>query len=208
MADRSPASALRRLIKRSGWTQEALARAAGFARRSSLQRYIDDGYARKTGGVPIDVLAKVAPHLYGRGEPPIKWSEIWALSESGAGIGFTLHPVQTIPIVAWSEMHLVRQKLTSGHTLPVIEVAGLPHGNHVAFALPDEPGALVIIDLDDVTPVEGLRYAIIWQDAPTIRRWGANPPRWEPVAGGPPETIFPTAAVQIIGRAIRKITNW
>ena len=70
----------RALRIRAGYSLDALAKAADYAGASSIQRYEDDGergFRRKF--IPRDVVDRFAPHLIGRGEPPISEDEVYIL---------------------------------------------------------------------------------------------------------------------------------
>ncbi len=70
----------RALRIRAGYSLDALAKAAGYAGASSIQRYEDDGergFRRKF--IPRDVVDRFAPHFVGRGDPPISEDDVYIL---------------------------------------------------------------------------------------------------------------------------------
>lgn len=73
-----PAEELRKLIERSGVSQEKVAQAAGYAFASGLQRYISDDYAKPF--LPRELVEKLKKPLVGKGTPPITEDEIYALA--------------------------------------------------------------------------------------------------------------------------------
>lgn len=86
--ERSVTDRFRALRLRAGLSLDALAKAAGYAGASSIQRY-EDPSARgfhKTY-MPRDVVDRFAPHLIGRGDPPISEHEVYVRLAGGAPIG-------------------------------------------------------------------------------------------------------------------------
>lgn len=70
---------IRDLISRAGMTLEQAAHAMGFARASSIQRYVTDGDYKKDF-ISADLATKLEGAICGKGSPPITRSEIWALA--------------------------------------------------------------------------------------------------------------------------------
>jgi phage repressor protein C with HTH and peptisase S24 domain len=68
--------ALRRLLDRSGLTQEQLARACGFRFASGIQRYLTPDSYKQPYFRP-ELVRKIAAALVGKGQPAITPSEIW-----------------------------------------------------------------------------------------------------------------------------------
>src|SRR6185437_6619529 len=68
--------ALRRLLDRSGLTQEQMARACGFRFASGIQRYLTPDSYKQPYFRP-ELVRKIAAALVGRGQPAITPSEIW-----------------------------------------------------------------------------------------------------------------------------------
>lgn len=66
---------LRRLRDRAGLSRPALAEMVGLS-ASGLQRYED---ARFEAGPPVELVRDLSRALVGRGEPPIRRDEVWAL---------------------------------------------------------------------------------------------------------------------------------
>lgn len=68
---------MRALRERSGLTMDELATLAGYARKSSIQRYVDPEY---DGALPINVAANFARALEGRGDAAISAAEVLELA--------------------------------------------------------------------------------------------------------------------------------
>lgn len=77
---------LRKLIVRSGLSQARVAKAAGYATASGLQRYVDDKQFTDKF-LPLSLVQNLTKALVGRGAPPITELEVLAL----AGINDLLH---------------------------------------------------------------------------------------------------------------------
>lgn len=75
----SPARQLNRLRLRSGLSLEKLARAMGFGRASSIQRYESEDYF-ETEYLPLAFVRKLAEVLPGLGKPPITADDVWSLA--------------------------------------------------------------------------------------------------------------------------------
>lgn len=69
---------MRKLRERAGLSMDEMARALGYARASSIQRYENENEFSKDF-LAIDLTQKVADVLIGRGNPPIQYDEVWAL---------------------------------------------------------------------------------------------------------------------------------
>lgn len=67
---------LREMLRRAGLSFDRFARESGFARASSVQRYLE----WERGFLPFDKVERFARTLVGRGEPPITREEVYALS--------------------------------------------------------------------------------------------------------------------------------
>lgn len=86
--ERSVTDRFRALRLRAGLSLEALAKSAGYAGASSIQRYEDPsprGFHKKY--MPRDVVDRFAPHLVGRGDPPISEHEVYVRLAGGAPVG-------------------------------------------------------------------------------------------------------------------------
>lgn len=69
----------RQLRDRAGLSMDDLAKAMGYSRASSIQRYESADEYRKQFIGP-DLAAKLAKAVVGKGEPPIEAKEVWALT--------------------------------------------------------------------------------------------------------------------------------
>lgn len=85
---------LRQLLKRSGLSQEKLARAMGYSHASGIQRYLADGYPKDR--LDLDIAQKFAGALTGMGSPPIEAHEVLALT----GLGSLAYPQTNVEPVA------------------------------------------------------------------------------------------------------------
>lgn len=85
---------LRQLLKRSGLSQEKLARAMGYSHASGIQRYLADGYPKDR--LDLDIAQKFASALTGMGTPPIEAHEVMALT----GLGSLSYPQTNVDPVA------------------------------------------------------------------------------------------------------------
>lgn len=80
--DNSPesiAERVRKLRERSGLTMEQMAKAMGYSRASSIQRYMSADKL-KPGYLKRDLVAKIEKAVLGKGSPPIQRPEIWELA--------------------------------------------------------------------------------------------------------------------------------
>ncbi|MHC5308150.1 LexA family transcriptional regulator [Bartonella sp. LJL80] len=69
---------MRKLRERAGLSMDDLARAMGYARASSIQRY-ENAHEFLKEYFSVDLTTKLAKALIGRGSPPIAADEVWAL---------------------------------------------------------------------------------------------------------------------------------
>jgi len=90
----------------------------------------------------------------------------------------------------------------------VVDAPGLEaHGAYVAAALIDghaaqvaPVGAKIIIDTSNRTLTEADIFAILIDGDTQLRRYRANPPRFESLAFPPAEVFFHTTFVDVLGR--------
>jgi transcriptional regulator with XRE-family HTH domain len=80
-----PGRELQELRKRASLSLDRLAKAAGYAGASSIQRYEDPNSAGGSS-LPLDVVRRLEQALVGRGEPPIEREEVYALAGVVGGI--------------------------------------------------------------------------------------------------------------------------
>lgn len=203
---------LKKLRLRAGLSLERLAKASGFARASSLQRYEDTNYM-KGRKLPVEVVAKISPSIVGRGDPAITKEEIWRLAErESRSLAMVTIAAALIPVFPWGRFGKAADMALSEPRLDSLEVAGLAAGNYAAAEVIDDDcemiapkGSFVVIDLDDQELRDGRRYMIILKSEPHIRRYHSNPERWESERSRPEATIFPREAISVIGRCVRVI---
>jgi hypothetical protein len=178
-----------------------------------MARYEDSRYmAGKL--YPIEFAAKLSVALVGKGSPPITAEEIWRLAELKSGLLLAPVAVAAIPVIRAETLMGGAQALRDATPSGGINVAGLEGGNY--FALEAEtlaaaqvapPGSHVIIDAADQELRDNRRYLVILNDALELRHYHSNPARFESLAMPPAATVYPTGRVEVLGRAIRTITD-
>src|SRR5690606_39526817 len=99
---------VRKLRDRAGLCMDQLARAMGYRRASSIQRY-ENAEKLKPGYLRRDFVAKLEKALLGKGSPPILRPEIWELA--GPEFNFAQPPDPNAIIGS--------QIVTSGNMIPV-----------------------------------------------------------------------------------------
>lgn len=213
MTDPDIAEVLRALRTRARLSREELAKAVGLSRSTSFARYENSDYMRNRR-LPVDLAAKLALALTGKGAPPIEPSEIWALAEAKSGLTILPAAVVSIPVVGRADLKAGREALRQLTPESVIMVAGLEGGNYFALRVEDQssaqiapPGSLLIVDAEETELRDGRRYLVMINGEPEVRRWYANPPRLESEAFPPGVALYPVAPVEIIGRILRVITE-
>lgn len=75
----------RQLRERAGLSMDDLAKAMGYSRASSIQRYENADEYKKQFITP-DLAAKLAKAVVGRGEEPIQAKEVWALTRPAGSL--------------------------------------------------------------------------------------------------------------------------
>lgn len=211
MAIKTPGAALRRLRERAGIGRDKLARMAGVGGGTTIQGWEDDG--RRAGKLfPYRDLAKLAVVLIGRGTPPIMPSEIWELCDGSPDLD-TAMPMRAVPVVEWREMthKLLKFMHITGFThLPASEAGpncfAAPMIDDHAAAIA-APGALIVVDPDQAALEDGRRYILRLDGQPRLMRYHSNPARFEWDGLGPRPIYFPSGPVEVIGRAVRVITE-
>lgn len=73
------AGEIRRLRSLAGYNQSAFSKALGYKTPSGWQRY-ESAEEYNAGYLDRDIVAKMEPHLVGKGSPPITRDEVWALA--------------------------------------------------------------------------------------------------------------------------------
>lgn len=207
------AEILRTLRQRAGLSRDDLAREAGFSRKTSLQYYeiASRWHGRK---FPIEFVAKITPALVGRGSPPIDAAEIMALAESGAGAVIPSIRVSVVPVYRWGCMTIDRLDNNRPEAIAALEIAGLSTANHAAAILPDAhaaqiapAGAHVVFDVADRELRDGAVFLVVLPGVgPQVRRYRANPPRFESLAFPPADAHYHTTRLDIVGR-LRAVVN-
>lgn len=79
MSETEIPSRLRGLMHRAGLSMDELAKAMGYARASSIQRYLTDGEYKKKF-ISADFAEKLEKAVAGKGSPPIVPNEIWDMA--------------------------------------------------------------------------------------------------------------------------------
>lgn len=79
MSETEIPSRLRELMHRAGLSMDELAKAMGYARASSIQRYMTDGEYKKKF-ISADFAEKLEKAVVGKGAPPITRDEIWDMA--------------------------------------------------------------------------------------------------------------------------------
>jgi hypothetical protein len=194
-------------------SRDELAGRIGMARGTSLSRYENVEYWRGRK-FPAAFVARLARALVGKGEPPISAQECWRLSESQSGVIVTSDAIVVIPLHRWEGLKMGVLALLKSDSDSSVEVAGLPGGDYLALTLsggaggawaPD--GCILIVATSDTLLIDGGRYVIIYDHGASLRRYRQNPSRFESPCPGV-ETIFQTGPLEIVGRAIRVISDW
>jgi SOS-response transcriptional repressor LexA len=79
MVETEVPSRIRQMMHRAGLSMDELARSMGYARASSIQRYLTDGEYKKPF-ITVELARKLEGALLGRGTPPISSAEIMQLT--------------------------------------------------------------------------------------------------------------------------------
>jgi transcriptional regulator with XRE-family HTH domain len=207
------AARLKRLRKRAGLSRDQLALEAGYKRTSSMQYYeMPERWVERS--FPLDFINRIAPSLLGRGAPPIQPDEIFALCERASGVILSRARVVAIPLIEWASMSTHADNPAAAARLGLVEVPGLQAGAYIACELPDGhaasvagKGAQAVIDIADRILREGEIYAIAIDTTARLRRYHANPPRFESLAFPPEPPLYHTAYIDVIGR-LRAVTSF
>lgn len=214
MAARNVAKRLIELREHAGLSRNALARLAGYSRGTSLQHY--EKAANWEGKrFPVDFVARIAPALIGKGEPPIVDRELWELAPPQSEVIVTRSTVVAIPVIDWSALRKGRTALKSTLPAAFIEAVGLSPKDYLAVVTQTDflggqvpRGSHLILDPEDIELRDGRRYVIIWNEAPTVRRYYSNPARFESDASPREETLYPSGPVEIIARIVRAVIDF
>ncbi len=94
---------------------------------------------------------------------------------------------------------------------PRIAVSGLGPGVHIALTVDGDSmnriapeGSIIVVNLDDQELRPGKDYVFRMNDQATFKRWREEPQRLEPYSTNPEhETIFPDAAIEVVGRVVK-----
>jgi SOS-response transcriptional repressor LexA len=129
---------------------------------------------------------------------------------SDAEFSVVRQPVIHVPLISWvqaGELAEISDPLPPGDAEEWVAVASMKatlialrvRGTSINRVAPD--GAVIIVDYADTDPISGKLYAFRNGDgAGAVKRYKANPPRFEPDSTDPHETIFPDEHTHIIGR--------
>lgn len=135
---------LRELVKRAGFKSDfEFAKAAGYARQSSVQRYLDpDEFEGKY--LPLNFIEKAAEALVGRGDPPIAPEDVYSLANVAPlpyGNRYTLPPdtSATTPSGLGEEKppRLVSSKKPHNSAESVVESGRAPLDTHGLVMIPE-----------------------------------------------------------------------
>ena len=142
-------SRLRQLMHRAGMSMDELAKAMGYARASSIQRYLTDGEYKKKF-ISADLAEKFEAALVGKGKPPIARDEVWDMAGAPWPKGLLKNPQATIESSA--ELRPLNEPLTS------VKVIGKVAAN-----------TWMDVDAMDFT----------YDDLETLPTLGGIPPEWQ-----------------------------
>jgi hypothetical protein len=197
------------LRERAGLSRNQLALRMGFARGTSLVHYeTPENWEGKR--YPQPFVARLATAIVGMGEPPITSPDVFALAAPKSALGVGIKAISLIPLLAWEDMSMGN----SARIQRTIEVADMGQGDFVAAQVPDDQfsqlapaGATVIVDRADTDLRDGRRYVIVLDGVPALRLYRTNPERWEAESVRRIETTHTTRKVEVVGRAVRLITE-
>ncbi|MCM2293781.1 LexA family transcriptional regulator [Allorhizobium sp. BGMRC 0089] len=108
-------------MKRANMTMDELAQAMGYARASSIQRYLTDGEYRKAFISP-DLAHKLEQAMLGKGQPPIMKAEIWDMTGMTEGQLPQMRTPMTPPAAETSAAHSHRYRPRTVGALPEIDL--------------------------------------------------------------------------------------
>lgn len=207
------AKTLRELRTRAGLSRDELGKLTGNKNGKYLQfyedpeRYSDDYY-------PVDLVAKLAAALIGRGTPPIEPQEVWGLAKMESGLTVIPAAVVTIPIVRWEMIKTGAVAVLLERPTGALQIVGLESGKYLGLQVDDfrcaqiaPPGSTIVVDLAQTELRDGQRFLVILNGEPQVRLYRSNPARFESVATPATESLSPNVPVDVIGRVIRSITQ-
>jgi phage repressor protein C with HTH and peptisase S24 domain len=150
---------------------DQLAKLAGYKAASGIQRYESEEYADK--GVPAKYVAKIAPLLTGRGEPPILAEEVYSLSPD------LLRPASELPTTPRTPPEIPPAPIGAivefGHTemgvIPRFD-AGLSAGNGSLVDESAEPLGVMLFEMQwirSVTRAAPEHLAVVRVDGDSMR---------------------------------------
>jgi len=157
------------------------------------------------------MLAKLGAAL----EYPLDWlaagDRSVAESDKHAAAAYIRRPVQHVPVISFRSAALLALDMTADPHTMAEDYIPVTAGSSKLFAvfLEDEAvnlafpiGTLVVIDYADRAPTDGVFCLASVAGDPILRRWRADPARFEPVSTDPRyEPVLADSASPIIGCA-------
>jgi hypothetical protein len=189
---------LKDLRRRAGYTVRAFSRELGYNSTSAVQYYEDPARYRRDY-LPGDMIEKAVDLLVGRGEPPITADEVRSLAaniEARSAQASRYAPVYALQDAGERKKPIGSAEL--GEKAPG-EAYGVTLDND-SLSKSAPAGALLIVDANDTDLISGKRYLIEQHGQILIRRYYANPERWEAESLADHKTLFPHRSVKIFGR--------
>ena len=200
-------------MRRAALDQSELARRVGIKQPSIAHLLSPE--AKKSGHTPViaRVLQIDAEWLAtGRGAPELAAFPI----ENSAALTETHESIVKVPLISWvqaSQYTEIYDPYERGDSEGEVDV---PYGKDTLIALrvkgssmnrvaPED--SIIIIDYSDKSLTSGKYYVVKQNGMATFKRYRTNPDRFEPESTESHETIFPTGAVEIVGRVVKVISD-
>lgn len=200
-------------MRRAALDQSELARRVGIKQPSIA--HLLSAEAKKSGHTPViaRILKVDAEWLAtGRGTPELSAPPI----DDSASLTETREPIIKVPLISWvqaSQYTEIYDPYERGDSEGEVEV---PYGKDTLIALRVKggsmnrvapEGSIIIIDYSDKTLTSGKYYVVKQDGKATFKRYRTNPDRFEPESTESHDTIFPTGAVEIVGRVVKVISD-
>ena len=200
-------------MRRAELDQSELARRVGIKQPSIA--HLLSAEAKKSGHTPViaRILKVDAEWLAtGRGTAELPQPAI----DDGASLAAPREPIVKVPLISWvqaSQYSEIYDPYERGDAEGEVDV---PYGKDTLIALrvkgssmnrvaPD--GSIIIVDYSDKSLTSGKYYVVKQDGMATFKRYRTNPDRFEPESTERHETIFPTGAVEIVGRVVKVISD-